>query len=60
MLKTSFNFLDVIIKCQECSKSEAIHEIWEVLLYAKDQMVGLRTDLQTKSDNLDNLFGYSI
>ena len=44
MLKSTFNFLGAIIKCQRCSKSEAPHEIGEVLCYAKDRMALSKTD----------------
>ena len=43
MLKSSFNFLGAIMKCQECSESEALHEIEEVLRYAKDRMARSKT-----------------
>ena len=35
MLKSSINFLGAIMKCQKCSVSEALHEIGDVLCYAK-------------------------
>ena len=47
LLKSSFNFLGPITKCQECIKSEALYKIWEVLHYAKDGMEHLKTDRQS-------------
>ena len=44
MLKSIFDFLGAIMKCQKCSECEALHEIGEVLRYAKDRMVGSKTD----------------
>ena len=44
MLKSSFNFLGAIMKCQKCSESKALHDIGEVLRYAKDRMARLKTD----------------
>ena len=43
-LKSSFNFLGTIMKCQKCSESEALHEIGEVLRYAKDRMARSKRD----------------
>ena len=44
MLKSSFNFLGAIMKYHRCSESEELHEIGEVLRYAKDRMARLKTD----------------
>ena len=45
-LKSSLNFLRAITKCQKCSESEALHEIWEVLRYKKDRTAHSKTDWQ--------------
>ena len=47
MLKSSFNFLRAIMKCQKCSESEAVHEIGELLRYAKDRTGRSKTDWQS-------------
>ena len=44
MLKSSFNSLGAIMKCQRCSESEALYEIAKVFWYAKDQKARSRTD----------------
>ena len=44
LLKSSLNFLVTIMKCQKFSKSEALHDIWEVFRYAKDRMARLKMD----------------
>ena len=44
MSKSGFNFLGAIMKCPKCSKSEALHEIGEVLRYEKDRTARLKTD----------------
>ena len=44
MLKSSFNFLDAIMKYHRCSESEELREIGEVLRYAKDRMARLKID----------------
>ena len=43
-LKSSFNFLGAIMKCQKCSESETLHETGEVLRYAKNRMARSKTD----------------
>ena len=49
ILKSSFNFLGVNMKCQKYSESEALHEIGEVLPYSKDQMALLKMDWQNNN-----------
>ena len=49
MLKSSFNFLGAIMKCQKCSESKALHEIEEVLSHANDRMACSKTDLQSNT-----------
>ena len=44
ILKSSFNFLDAIMKYQKYSENEALHEIEGVLRYPKDQMARLKMD----------------
>ena len=44
MLKSSFNFLSAIMKYQKVSKSEALHEIREILPYPKDRISRLKMD----------------
>ena len=34
------------MKCQKCSESEALHEIWEVLRYKKDRTAHSKTEWQ--------------
>ena len=48
ILKSSFNFLGAIMRCQKCSESEALREIGEALRYAKDQMARSRKDYRTE------------
>ena len=43
-LKSSFNSLGAIMKCQKCSESETLHETGEVLRYAKNRMARSKTD----------------
>ena len=47
MLKSSFTSLVAITKGQKYNKSETLHEIGEVLRYAKDLMARLKADLQS-------------
>ena len=47
MLKSSFNFLGTIMKCQKCSEGEALREIREVLCYVKDRTARSKTDWQS-------------
>ena len=44
ILKSGFNVLRAIMKSEKCSESEALHEIGEVLGYAKDRMACLKAD----------------
>ena len=48
ILKSSFNFLGAIMKCQKRSEREALHEIEDVLRYAKDRIACLKTDWCTE------------
>ena len=54
MLKSSFNVLGAITKCQKCSESETLHEIWEVFRYAKDETAQLKTYWQGATQFFSN------
>ena len=47
MLKSSFDFLEAIVKCQKCSESEALSETGEVLRYAKDRTARSKINCQS-------------
>ena len=43
ILKSSFNFLGAIMKCQKPNESKTLNEIGEVLRYAKNLMTRSKT-----------------